>query len=97
MIWVIVVLIPIGLSIAAVGTVLLLCFNTIVRFRRRRGITQPVMWCDRVPYDPASPILHGGRSVAALKTRASVMGSKGVARAVARKSQAQDAPASAGS
>ena len=90
MIWVIVVLIPIGLSIAAVSTVLLLCFNTIVRFRRRHGITQPVMWWDRVPYDPASPSSHGGRAVAALKTRASVMDFKGVARVA-------DAPASAGS
>ena len=51
MMWVIVVLIPTGLSIAAVGTVLLLCSITIVRFRRRHGITQPVMWWG----DPAWP------------------------------------------
>ena len=44
MIWVIVVLIPIGLLMAAVGSVLLLCFITVVRERRRSGITQPLMW-----------------------------------------------------
>jgi hypothetical protein len=54
--------------------------------RRRHGITQPLMWWDRVPHDPA-----------ALKAGALVMGSKGVARAVPRKFQAQDARALAGS
>jgi len=84
MIWGI-VLIPIGLLMAIGIVIFLLSLITIVRFRRRHGITQPLMWWDRVPHDPA-----------ALKTGALFRGSKGVARGVPRKLQAQDARASAG-
>ena len=96
MIWGI-VLIPIGLLMVIGIVIFFSSLITIVRFRRRHGIRQPLMWWDSVPHDPTSPISHGGRSVAALKTKASIMGSKGVARAVPRKLQAQDARASAGS
>ena len=43
MIWAIVALIPIGL-LMAVGVVMLLCFITIIRSRRRNGITRPLIW-----------------------------------------------------
>ena len=43
MIWAIVALIPIGL-LMAVGVVMLLCFITIIRSRRRDGITRPLIW-----------------------------------------------------
>ena len=49
MIWGI-VLIPIGLLMAIVIVIFLLSVTTIVRFRRRHGITQPLMWWD----DPAA-------------------------------------------
>ena len=81
MIWGI-VLIPIGLLMAIGIVIFLSSLITIVRFRRRHGFTQPLMWWDSVPHDPKSRFSHGGRSVAALKSRASVVGSKGVARAV---------------
>jgi hypothetical protein len=43
-------LIPIGLLMAIVIVIFLLSVTTIVRFRRRHGITQPLMWWD----DPAA-------------------------------------------
>ena len=90
MIWGI-VLIPIGLLMAIGIVIFLLSLITIVRFRRRHGITQPLMWWDSVPRDRTSASSHGGRSVTALKPPHRLWGSEGVGRAVPRKSQAQDA------
>ena len=87
MIWGI-VLIPIGLLMAIGIVISLSTLITIVRFRRRHGITQPLIWWDGFPHDPRSPSWHGG----ALRKS-----SEGVARAVPRKFQAQDARVSAGS
>ena len=64
MIWGI-VLIPIGLLMAIGIVILLASLIAIVCFRRRHGLTQPLMWWDRVPHDPA-----------ALKTGALFRGSK---------------------
>ena len=83
MIWGI-VLIPIGLLMAIGIVIFFSSLITIVRFRRRHGIRQPLMWWDRVPHDPA-----------ALKTGALFRGSK--RRGSAPKFQAQEARASAGS
>ena len=91
MIWGI-VLIPIGL-LMAIGTVIcLLSLITIVRFRRHQGITQPLVWWDGVPRTKRRQARLGGA-----KPAHRLWGNKGLARAVPRKSQAQDARASVGS
>ena len=63
MIWGI-VLIPIGLLMAIGIVIFLSSLITIVRFRRRHGFTQPLMWWDAVPRDRTSPSSYWGRSVA---------------------------------
>ena len=82
MIWGI-VLIPISL-LMAIGVVLL----TVVRYRRRQGITQPLMWREPIPRDRTSPSSHGERSVAALKAAPRLWNFKGAALATPGKSQA---------
>ena len=70
MIWGI-VLIPIGLLMAIGIVIFLLSLITVVRFRRRHGITQPLIWWDGVPRDRTSPSSHRRRSVAAVLPRKS--------------------------
>jgi hypothetical protein len=84
MIWGI-VLIPIGLLMAIGIVIFLLSLTTIVGFRRRQGITRPLMWW---PLDRTSPSSHGGRSVAALKAAHRLWDFKGAALAAPGKSQA---------
>jgi hypothetical protein len=45
----------IGLLMAVVIVIFLLIVITVVRFRRRHGITQPLMWWDPFPTRPSDP------------------------------------------
>ena len=83
-----IVLIPVGLLMAIGVVIFLLSLTTIVRFRRRQGITQPLMWWDRIPHDRTSPSSHGGRSVAALRAAHRLWDFNGAALAAPRKSPA---------
>ena len=87
MIWWI-VLIPISLLMAIGVLILCLSLLTVVRYRRRQGITQPLMWGGRIPHDRTSRSSHGGRSVAGLKATHRLWDIKGAALAAPRKSQA---------
>ena len=59
MIWGI-VLIPIGLLMAIGIVIFLSSLITIVRFRRRHGITQPLIWWDGRSTHPAFAKLASG-------------------------------------